>query len=210
MKDTDDPIPVGKISMRDAVDAVYRAITPNLHTLLERLNPASPYYDGLPEQDAKCAREEAWRNHDKAQQRAIKRLRAKISQGDLIAQVRDPRTGDILKLDRDEWASMSDFEMEITIVSGARQTVFFDRKNFDDVIKGVAPPDSDRTAHAGEHAPAASKPRSKLQKRIREFDNQLRLAGFTGREKERIEEIQQKFKKHPPHRRTIERALKSK
>ena len=243
MKDADDPIPVGMISIRDARDKVCRTITPDWQTLEERLNPASPSYEVFQKQDAKCAREEAWGNYDKAQRRAIKWLRDRISQGALVALVRDPKTGDILQLDRDKWASMSDFEIEVTIVMGARQPVFFDRKSFEDeVMKGIAPPDGDRAAHPGESAPEVpnagsvirvgppgsevveagvpvhdadatvhktTKTRSDLQKRIRAFDDQLRLEGFEGLQKERYEAIRRKFKRRPPHPRTIQRALKS-
>jgi hypothetical protein len=140
MKDADDPIPVGMISIRDARETVFRRITPDWQILQERLNPSSSLYHGLSEQDAKCSHEEAWRNHDKAQRRALKRLRDKISEGALVAQVRDPKTGDILKLDRDTWDSISDFEIEITVVMGARQSVFFDPKEFDNVLLEIAPP----------------------------------------------------------------------
>src|SRR5262249_34456316 len=140
MKDTGDPIPLGMISIRDAVEAVYRAITANWQALQERLNPASPYYDTLPRQDAKCEREQTWRNYDNTQQRAIRRYLGQIRQGGLVALLRDPKTGDILQLDRDKWAWLSDFEVEITtIVSGAQQPVFFDRKEFDKVVAKIAP-----------------------------------------------------------------------
>ena len=101
MTDAHDPIPVGMISFRDAFDVVCRAITPDWKIFEERLNPASPSYQAFQKQDAKCAREEAWHNYDKAQRRAIKWLRDRISQGALVALVRDPKTGDILQLDRE-------------------------------------------------------------------------------------------------------------
>ena len=179
MKNADDPIPVGMISLRDACDVVCRAITPDWKIFEERLNPASLSYQAFQKQDAKCAREEAWHNYDKAQRHAIKWLRDRIGQGVLVALVRDPKTGDILQLDRDKWASMSDFEIEVTIVMGARQPVFFDRKNFDDVMKNIAPPD------VAPRAPTASKARSELQELVIDFYNQLWPGGYKGPVKER-------------------------
>jgi hypothetical protein len=126
------------ISIRDARDTVCRTTTPDWQILVDRLNPASPSYEAFQEQDAKCAREQAWRNYDKAQRRAIKWLRDRISQASLVALVRDPKTGGILQLDGGEWASMTDFEIEVTIVMGARQPVFFDRKEFESVLSEFA------------------------------------------------------------------------
>jgi hypothetical protein len=103
---------------------------------------------------------------------------------------------------------MSEFEIEVTIVMGARQPVFFDRKSLEDeVMKELAPPDGDRAAHPGESAPAASKTKTGLQDQIREINNQLLAEGFKGRKKERNEAIRSKFQ-NPPGERTIRRALK--
>jgi hypothetical protein len=102
---------------------------------------------------------------------------------------------------------MSDFEIEVTIVMGARQPVFFDRKNFDDVMKNIAPPDGDKAARA----PTASKARSGLQELIRDFSNQLWPGGYKGLVKELDEAIMREFKKQnrkAPSPKTIQRALK--
>jgi hypothetical protein len=99
----------------------------------------------------------------------------------------------------------SDFEIEVTIVMGTRQPVFFNRENFDNVIRDIAPLDGDKAARA----PAASKGRSELHERIADIYNQLQAEGFKGRKKELYEAIQEKFKpKRPPDPRTIRRALK--
>jgi len=77
MTDADDPIPVWAISLRDAFDVVFRNLVPDWQ-LLER--------------DATDrANEEACRNYDKALRHANEWLREKISQGILIAKIRDPR-----------------------------------------------------------------------------------------------------------------------
>jgi hypothetical protein len=114
--------------------------------------------------------------------------------------------------------------------------VFFDRKEFVNVVREIGPPDGDRAAHPGERAATASpapgevavpsqaadsspqvpdqgsvvrvgRP-SKLRKRIRALERQVRLEGFVGREKELYEAIRQKFTGRKPHVRTIQRALK--
>jgi hypothetical protein len=107
---------------------------------------------------------------------------------------------------------MSDFEIEVTIVMGARQPVFFDRENFDDVIKGVAPRDSDRTAHAGESAPTASKDLPDDQQKVLDIYRQLWPDGYKGRAKKRDQAIMSEFQqrhKDQVSARTIQRALKS-
>jgi hypothetical protein len=149
-------IPAGKISIREAFETVYRTITPDWQSLEERLNPASKHYDNLSEQDAECARREAWRNYDRAQRCANKLLRQWMSQGILIAWSRDPETGQDLQLDPDEWASMGAFETGITdnfvapgdplqsgpntVEKDEQQAVFFDRKEFENVLSEIAQP----------------------------------------------------------------------
>jgi hypothetical protein len=245
MKDADDPIPVptpeDTIFLSDAFVLVYRVLTPDWRILEELLNPAPPYYyDARQEEDAKNrARRKALNNRDKAQRRANEWLREKIIQGALRALVRDPgdpnskppRPPQTFKLSRRRWA-MSDFETGIdgdhvgpgdilqsgpnTVIAGERRPVFFDRKEFDNVMREIAPPDGDRAAHRGESAPTTPKARSKHQarsrarhQRIREIDNQLRLEGFEGLQKERYQAIRSEFPKDPPTDRTIQRALKS-
>jgi hypothetical protein len=212
MKDVGDPIPVGMISMRDAVGTVYRTITPDREILEERLNPSSPYYGAFPDREARDkAHREACRSYDQAQRRANERLREKIIQGSLIAQCRDPKTGDILKLDP-EWASTADFETETALVRGERQRVFFDPKNLAGVMKEIAPPDGDSAAHPGESAPAASK-RKSSQEEIKEVYARRWPNGYSGRADQRNNAIRQDFKDrglHPPADRSIQRALSGK
>jgi hypothetical protein len=239
MTDTDDAIPVGMISIRDAFDTVYQTITPDRHTLEERLNPSSQYYDAIKKKSAKKktkeaprkglrkglkkdpvkdpkegARREASRSYGQAQLHAGEVLREKLSQGSLVVLFGKKKPEQI---SRDRWASMSDFEAMLifyegkAIVRGKRRLLYLDRKKF---MKEIAPPDGDKEAHAGESAPTTPKALSKLQirsqeryQRIREIDNQLRLDGFKGLQKERYAAIRGKFPKDKPSDRTIIRAL---
>jgi hypothetical protein len=244
MKDADDPIPVptpeDTIFLSDAFVLVYRVLTPDWRILEELLNPAPPYYyDARQEEDAKNrGRRKALNNRDKAQRRANEWLREKIIQGALRALVRDPgdpnskppRPPQTFKLSRRGWA-MSDFETGIdgdhvgpgdvlqsgpnTIIAGERRPVFFDRKEFDNVMKEIAPTDVERAAHPGKLAPTKPKALSAHQirsgdrrQRIREIDNQLREEGFEGLQKERREAIRSRFPKNKPSDTTIRRALK--
>jgi hypothetical protein len=245
MKDSDDAIPVGMISVCDAFDTVYQTITPDRKTLEERLDPNSPYFDAFkgakkrakkgakksgrkslkkglekdPEKNPKKdAKRGAWRNYYQAQLHASKVLREKLSQGVLVARFGEKKE-EAEEIGSDRWALMSDFDAMLifnegkAIVRGKRRILYFDRENF---MKKITPPDGDRAAHAGESAPTAPKARSKLQarswmrhQRMREIDNQLRLEGFDGLQKERYAEIRSKFSKDKPSDRTIIRALTS-
>jgi hypothetical protein len=190
------------ISMRDAVDTVYRTITPDRQILEERLNPRVPLGD------ADHVNLYGWRSYDQAQRRAREWLREKIIQGRLIALFRDPRTGDILKLDP-EWASTADFETETAIVRGEQQRVFLDPENLADVMREIAPPDGDKAAHPGESAPAASN-RKSTQDEITEVHARLWPNGYSGRADQRNNAIRQDFIDrglHPPAPRSIQRAL---
>jgi hypothetical protein len=212
MKDAGDPIPVGMISIRDARDIVYRTNTPDWQSLEERLSDPSPDFDGPSGQ----ANRKAWRNYDQALRHARECLCEKIIQGRLIPLVRDPKTGDILQLDR-EWAqSIGHTDIDVmtatAIIRGERQPVFFDRKSFDDVMKDMASPDGDSAAHPGESAPAASK-RKSTQEEIREVSARLWPNGYSGRSDSRNDAIRQDFTDrglHAPADRSIQRALSGK
>jgi hypothetical protein len=152
MKDADDPIPAptpeDTILYSDVFVEVYRALTPDWQLLEERW----------------ITDQEASHNRDKAQRRANKWLREKISQGALRALVRDPgdpnskppRPPQTFQLNRRRFASMSDFETGITddhvgpgdifqsgpdtVIAGKRRPVFFDRQEFNKVLSEIAPP----------------------------------------------------------------------
>jgi hypothetical protein len=212
MKNADDPIRADAISIRDAFDIVYQTITPDWQILAERLNPASPYYDAFHERDDKDrANREAWRAFDNAQRFANEWLRERIGQGALIALVRDPSTGEVLQLDRHEWASMDDFETGITsnfvapgdaLQSGPdtsikkkRRPVFFNRKNFDDLVKQIVHPDEvggDNTSSLGRkpnRATATSKNRPELQQQYWIYANSFGQTVTRGEQKSAMKQF---------------------
>jgi hypothetical protein len=239
MKDTDDAIPGGTISIRDAFDTVYQTITPDRQTLEERLDPRAPYYDAVkgakkvakksvrkglkkglkkdPEKNPKeDARREAWRNLDQAELNASKRLREKLSQGTLVALFGKKRkTAE--KISPDRWASLSDFEAMLIFLKGKiivrlkLRTLYFDHENF---MKEIAPPDGDKAAHPGEGAPTASKARlTRLQQQVLDIYHQLWPDGYNGSlAKDRDTAIIKEFERRHKRKvspRTIQRALKS-
>jgi hypothetical protein len=206
MRDTHDPIPVDAISIRDALDTVFQSMTRDREVLEERLNPSSPHYKRKRKKED--AHREASRNYDQDRLRAIRWLCERLA-----AQFLDPKTGERRRLDNQTWdlagdlEAMLDFETGTTVVKDhGRRTVFFDRKEFDDVLKEMEP-DGDSAAHPGESAPTASKTKTGLQDQIREINNQLLAEGFKGQKKERNDAIRSKFR-NPPSERTIRRALK--
>ena len=145
MKDTDDPIPAptpkDAISFRAALDAVYRALTPDWQNLEERLNPASQYYGVFHDRDDKDRKNrEAWRTYDEARRCADEWLQERITQGKLTELISDPDSGQVSKLDRYAPASTLFFERGNTIIKGKPCTVFFDRKSFDKALTEIATP----------------------------------------------------------------------
>lgn len=227
MKDADDPILVGMISISDAFLLVYRVVVSDWETIEERLNPSAPFYEQLSEQDAERARSEAWRSYDLAQRQANQWLRAKLSDGTLTALVRDPQTGDFLQLDRSKWFPLGDFETGITdnhvgpedvlasgpntVIAGERRPVFFSRKNFDAVIKNAAPVENGGSARAVERVPAAQVKLTQDQQ-IKKAYRRLWPDGCSERPAQRNEKIRSDFRQHgrpAPADRSIQRALKS-
>ncbi|MBR0733493.1 hypothetical protein JQ595_32585 [Bradyrhizobium japonicum] len=227
MKDADDPIPVGMISLSDAFLLVYRIVVSDWGTIEERLNPSAPFYEQLSEQDAERACREAWRSYDRALRQANEWLRTKISDSGLTALVRDPQTGDLLQLDRSKWPPLGGFETGIagnhvgpedplgsgpdTVIAGERRPVFFSKKNFDAVLKNAAPLENGGSAHAVESVPAA---RVKLTQDQQIKETYLRLwpHGCSERPAQRNEKIRSDFRQRgrpAPADRSIQRALKS-
>jgi hypothetical protein len=203
MTDTDDAIPDGTISTREAFDIVYQTIPPDRQTLEERLNPSSKYYDAFkgakkrtnksakktgrkglkkglkkdPEKNPKeDARREAWRNLDQAELNASKRLRQKLSQGTIVVLFGKKRkTAE--KIGRDRWASMSDFEAMLIFLEGkliVRRKRRILYVDRENFMKEIAPPDGDKAAHLVERAPTKPKALSAYQIRSRDRRQRIR------------------------------------
>jgi hypothetical protein len=216
MTDAHDPISEDEISICDAFDIVYRTITPDWQILEadERLKTSSPYLDD-PRDRANRA---AWRSYDQARLGASEWLREKLGQGALIALFWDPEKKKNQQISRVRWVSMGDFETMgvfetgIAIIVGVRRTVFFNRKSFDDFMKEIARPDSDRAPRPDDSTPTASKDRPDHQQKILDIYRQLFPGGYKGRAKKRDQAIMREFQRRYQDQvsvRTIQRALKS-
>jgi hypothetical protein len=222
MKDTDDAVPVGMISVCDAFDAVYQTITPDRKTLEERLDPNSQYYDAFkgakksatkggrkrlkkglekdPQKDPQKnpkedARREAWRNYYQGQLHASKVLREKLSQGVLVARFGEKKE-EAEQLGSDRWALMSDFDAMLIFNEG-KAIVRGKRRilYFDrkDFMRKIAPPDGDRVTHPSESPPTGSKDLPDDQQKVLDIYRQLWPDGYKGRAKKRDQAIMSEF-----------------
>ena len=149
MIDAEDPIPSEGILLLEAFEFFYRCSTPNWADLQYRLNPREKM--GLDEEQQRQFRKSAWDEYDCAQRLANQRFRKKVTEWNLAAFVRDPRHGQTLKLPRDGWDELGEFENGITanfvgpndpinrgpntVVEGKRRPVFFIRSEFEKLVE---------------------------------------------------------------------------
>ena len=105
MTDAIDAIPPDAISLIDAYQIVFEAITPNSSKLLEAINPAQSSSDQ--------ANREAWAAYDLARLKANVWLRQQIADKLLIALIRDPELGEVLKLPHIGWEDPGFLDSEI-------------------------------------------------------------------------------------------------
>jgi hypothetical protein len=147
MTNVGDPFPPHLIPISDAFDQVYQAINPDFEILEKRLNPSDTYYGAFQGPDAKDdAHREALRSYDQAQRRANEWLWGRMCQGILIAWVWDIERKEEYQFIPRRWTSMSDFEMMgvfetgKAIVRGERRDIFFNRKEFENVLSEIAQP----------------------------------------------------------------------
>ena len=90
-------IPPDGIYYDDALVIVAQMLNPNTWQILEeRLSPTSPYYDAFPDRDTKeAAAREVERAYDNGLRFADEWLLERIGRGILVAQTRNPVTGEI-------------------------------------------------------------------------------------------------------------------
>ena len=135
--------------MLEAFEFFYRRSTPNWADLQYRLNPREKM--GLDEEQRRQSRNSAWNEYDCAQRLANQRFRKKFLTEGNLAFVRDPRHGQTLKLPRDGWDELGEFENGITanfvgpddlfnrgpntVVEGKRRPVFFIRRVFEKLVE---------------------------------------------------------------------------
>ena len=151
-------IPPDGIYYDDALVIVAQMLNPNTWQILEeRLSPTSPYYDAFPDRDTKeAAAREIERAYHNALRFADEWLLERIGRGILVAQTRNPVTGEILKLHRH--ASMGDFFTRTTDhmdeVRSMRPPIFFERENLDSAVKEIAPPTTGHVENPEQTRPA--------------------------------------------------------
>lgn len=149
MIDAEDPIPPEGILLLEAFEYFYRCSTPNWADLQYQLNPLEKM--GLDEEQQRKCRNRAWEAYDRAQRVANQRFRKRLTDGNLTALVRDRRHGQTLKLPRDGWDELGEFENGITanfvgpddplnrgpntVVEGKRRPVFFIRSEFEKLVQ---------------------------------------------------------------------------
>ena len=151
-------IPPDGIYYDDALVIVAQMLSPNTwQSLEERLSPTSPYYDAFPDRDTKeAAAREIERAYHNALRLADEWLLERIGRAILVAQTRNPITGEILKLHRH--ASMGDFFTRTTDhmdeVRSMRPPLFFERENLDSAVKEIAPPTTGHVENPEQTRPA--------------------------------------------------------
>ena len=147
MSDANDPIPLGAIALMDAYQIVFEAITPNSSELLEAINPAQSSSDR--------ANREAWTAYDSSQLKANTWLRQRIADELLVALIRDPERGEVLKLSHIGWENPGFLNSGIvgnfvgpddivnpgpsTVLRGQRRPVFFNLNAFETLVKEQLP-----------------------------------------------------------------------
>ena len=148
MIDAEDPIPPEGILLRDAFDYLFRAMTPNLADLQYQLNPQEKM--GLNDEQWRQFRSNAWAEFDRAQRVANQRLRKWITDGAITAFVHDTEHDRTLRVTRDGWDRLGEFECGITanfvgpddplnhgpntLVGGKRRPVFFIRGELEKLV----------------------------------------------------------------------------
>ncbi len=98
--------------MLEAFELFYRCSTPNWADLQYQLNPREKM--GMDEEQRRQFRKRAWDAYDCAQRVANQRFRKRLTEGSFAAFVRDPMHGQTLKLPRDGWDELGEFENGIT------------------------------------------------------------------------------------------------
>jgi hypothetical protein len=172
-------IPPDGIYYDDALVIVAQMLNPNTWQILEeRLSPTSPYYDAFPDRDTKeAAAREIERAYHNALRFADEWLLERISRGILVAQTRNPVTGEILKLHRH--ASMGDFFTRTTDhmdeVHSMRPPIFFERENLDSAVKEIAPPTTGQVENPEQTRPTEREllePKAWLDRARKEYPKQ--------------------------------------
>jgi hypothetical protein len=149
MIDVEDPIPPEGILLLEAFDYLFRAMTPNWADLQYQLNPREKM--GLDDEQRRQLEERAWTELNRAQRVANQQLRKWITEGAVAALLRDPEHDRTLRLPRDGWDRLGEFEDGITasfvgqddplnrgpntVIWGKRRPVFFIRSELEKLVQ---------------------------------------------------------------------------
>jgi hypothetical protein len=172
-------IPADGIYYDDALVIVAQMLNPNTWQILEeRLSPTSPYYGAFPDRETKeAAAREIERAYYDALRVADEWLLERIGRGVLVAQTRNPATGEILKLHRH--ASTGDFFTRTTDhmdeVRSMRPPIFFKREDLDSVVKEIAPPTTGQVENPKQTRPTEREllePKAWLDRALKEHPKQ--------------------------------------
>lgn len=157
MADSDDPVPVDAIPLVDAFAAFFRAFTPEWKKL-EFLAECENQYDEDDPEKPEYFHDSDRLHLDEALADARCRLMTEISRGNINAYIRDPKSGDILKLSRNGWIT-DRYYIDVraaritsnfvgpddkrnpgpqTTLHGFRRPVFFIKSEFDLLLKDIS------------------------------------------------------------------------
>jgi len=98
---SDDPIPLGHIRLSEAFDLYYQTVTPNWQELDAAIDAATPSRDKKKITDGALVL--AFNARDAARDVADMKFRKALAAGELWAMIRDPATGELLKLSQSGW-----------------------------------------------------------------------------------------------------------
>jgi hypothetical protein len=151
----DDPIPLDHIRLSEAFDLYYQTVTPNWRELDAAINTAMPVNaKDAPKHDHK-ALVLAFNARDAARDTADMKFRAVLAAGKLQPMIRNPATGELLRLSRGGWEREAQhfpggFDEDFVEPGDAFQPgppavtdvylrpVFFNEKNFENWLRIVS------------------------------------------------------------------------
>jgi hypothetical protein len=98
---SDDPVPLDHLRLSEAFDLYYQTVTPNWRELDAAIDAATPSPDKEKVPDGALVL--AFNARDAARDAADMKFRAAIAAGELRAMIRNPATGELLKLSHSGW-----------------------------------------------------------------------------------------------------------
>ncbi len=170
---SDDPIPLGHIRLSEAFDLYYQTVTPNWQELDAAIDAATPSRDKKKITDGALVL--AFNARDAARDVADMKFRKALAAGELWAMIRDPATGELLKLSQSGWDRAANgfpggFDEDFVepgdafqpgppaVIDGYLRPVFFNDDDFKNWLRVVS---------GGDDVPRRSSGRKRLYDRTR-------------------------------------------